>query len=116
MKLIAHTNNGLNLPQIIDITNISTWMNREVNHSIHQLSIASLLADAVDSKRMQVYCSGQFKGRLDAHSGTPLYTNGQESVSRLELDGKLIWGNHKVMKMLSNAKSPSLQKVNSLSL
>ena len=94
MNLIAKTFNGMHETKEIPVTSISAWIDRNSDHSVSATSINALLEYAKKSGQMQIYSNcivESLDGKIDAYDGTPLYTNGQESVRELILDGKTIW-------------------------
>jgi hypothetical protein len=91
MKLTAHTIDGIRCHKATEVTKISVWIDRTSEHKVNEQSINALLDESKKSKQMQCYIYGSLTGDIDAFDGTPLFTNGAESVGWLELDGKIIY-------------------------
>ncbi|MBS3778677.1 MAG: hypothetical protein KGY50_05255 [Candidatus Thermoplasmatota archaeon] len=91
MNIIAHTKDGMKYKKQLPVQQIDVWMNGKVNHSINQQSLSALLEQAKHSNQMQIYENGPLDGIIDAFDGTPLFTNGQVSVVKLQADGFVVW-------------------------
>lgn len=87
MKATAHIRNGLSISKAIPVTEFVVWIDRSCHHKPTPETLIALLADATASGRMTV----TEKGEVDGFDSIPLYTNGQESLFALEVDGKIVW-------------------------
>lgn len=91
MRAIALTRPGHGQPQEIEVTEISVWHNRCNRHPVTPESITALLKEAKKTNRMQIQTRQPHKGCINALDGTPLFTNGEEWVEHLAIDGEVVW-------------------------
>jgi len=87
LVLLSIIKDGMNNNDEILVTQIRTWINRNIDHGVNEDSIKSLLKDAANSNMMTIDSGGQ----IDAFGATPHYSNGQNSVYSLHLNGVEIW-------------------------
>ncbi len=88
MKIFAITKNGLNISTTVEIKQICVWLNGICDHSVNNETLKLLIEQYDYSSKMTI----TKEGKIDSFDETPLYTNGQESVIRIEdFNGSLIW-------------------------
>ena len=75
----------------IPVKSINVWIDKNCNHPVNDNSIAALLKQAQESNQMQVYYGNHLHGHIDAFNGTPLFSNGQRIVTKLEIDNQIVW-------------------------
>lgn len=95
--LIAYAYDGMRHTYEKEVTSISVWINGKCGHQVNDESVSVLLKEANKSGKMQIYICDNKKldGKIDAFGDTPLYTNGQLSVSELVYNGTLVWSRFK---------------------
>jgi hypothetical protein len=91
MDIVAYCWDGSQVSRMVPVETISVWIDRVSTHPVNDKSLKALLHEVKTSNKMQIYASGQFKGRIDAGSDTPLYTNGQLSVEVLMVGSVMLW-------------------------
>jgi len=92
MRYTAIAFNGMHREWPIPVNTVSVWIGREVEHIPTPESISALVSEAQKSGQMQIYYGDYSPGKIDAFDGTPLFTNGQESVRvLLDENGTELW-------------------------
>lgn len=89
-EIYAVVVDGMNNKIKVPVKKVSTWINKESTHNVSQKSLESLLKDFSLSNNISIYYDKENKyyGTIDAFDSTPLYTNGQEKVKEIFINGK----------------------------
>lgn len=92
-KLIAYGSDGMGYIYEKEVNRIDVLIGNKFEHFVCEESVLELIKDANHSGKMQIYICDNSKldGKIDANLSTPLYTNGQKNVDKLEYNGITVW-------------------------